>query len=102
MQKLLDADLIEPSDNHRAYPVVCVTKPNNSIRMCCDYRYLNMDTVDDAYQMTRAQDVILRTMNGRYITSIDCCQCYYQIPMDPDSIPKTAFKTHRGNRLAAC
>jgi hypothetical protein len=69
VQELLDAGLIEPSDSPHAYPVVCVTKPNNSIRMCCDYRYLNLGTVDDAYPMQHAQDLIFRMGNGRYITS---------------------------------
>jgi hypothetical protein len=47
--------------------------------------------------MKHAQDFIFcRVGKSKYITSLDCCQGYYQIAMDPQSIPKTAFITHRG------
>jgi hypothetical protein len=96
IQELLDLDLIEPSESPHAYPIVCVTKPNNSIRMCCDFRILNSATVDDRYPMRNAQDLIFKVGKGRFITTLDCCQGYYQIPMDSESIPKTAFITHNG------
>jgi len=42
---LLKAEFIVPSRSPMASGVVCVLKPDNSIRMGCDYRYLHSYTV---------------------------------------------------------
>ena len=39
VDELLRLDFIEPSDSPMTSGVVCVSKPNKSVRLCCDYRY---------------------------------------------------------------
>ena len=45
--ELLSYDMIEPSNSPYAHPIVCVTKPDKSIRICTDMRNLNAHTVYD-------------------------------------------------------
>ena len=45
------ADLIEESNSPYSSPVVCVHKPNGSLRVCINFRMVNLDIVNDAYPM---------------------------------------------------
>jgi len=51
ISKLLELDFIEETDSPMTSGVVCVTKPDKSIRHCCDYRYLNKYRVPDSTPM---------------------------------------------------
>ena len=42
-------------------------------------------------------DNILDTLgNARFFTTLDLASGYWQVPLDDDAIPKTAFTTHKG------
>ena len=42
-------------------------------------------------------DYILDTLgNARYFTTLDLASRYWQVPLDDDARPKTAFTTHQG------
>ena len=47
--QLLELDFIQPSRSPMSSGVVCVVKPDKSIRLACDYRYLNAHTIGDAF-----------------------------------------------------
>ena len=49
--QLLELDFIQPSRSPMSSGVVCVVKPDKSIRLACDYRYLNAHTIGDAFPM---------------------------------------------------
>ena len=51
ISKLLELDFIEETDSPMTSGVVCVTKPDKSIRLCCDYRHLNKYTIADSTPM---------------------------------------------------
>jgi len=51
VDELLKLRFIVPSKSPMASGVVCVLKPDNAIRMTCDYRYLNSYTMSDAFPM---------------------------------------------------
>ena len=38
ISKLIELDFIEETDSPMTSGVVCVTKPDKSVRLCCDYR----------------------------------------------------------------
>ena len=76
--------------------MVCVSKPNGDIRMCTDLRYVNSDTIIDAYPMRIAEDLILKICPAKYISTLDCTSGYWQIPVKESDTYKTAFVTHRG------
>jgi len=66
---LLKARFIVPPRSPMGSGVVCVLKPDNSIRMACDYRYLNSYTVGDAFPMPNLSNVMYRVGRGRVIST---------------------------------
>ena len=64
--------------------------------MCVDLRYVNQGTIDDKYPMKRVDEILSKYSRADLLTTLDAVQGYYQIPMQAESIPYTAFVTHRG------
>jgi len=96
VDELLKAGFIVPSRSPMASGVVCVLKPDKSIRMACDYRYLNSYTIGDAFPMPNLSDVIYRVGRARYTTVCDAKSGYYQLLVKPEHRWLTAFVTHHG------
>ena len=71
--------------------MVPVRKPDGSIRLCIDYRHLNSVTQPDPYTMPRVQDLLGRISQARWLSKLDPNKGFYQIPLVPESVPKTAF-----------
>ena len=88
---MLEIGAIQKSNSPWASAVVLVRKKDGSLRFCIDLRKLNARTVKDAYSLPRIEDS-LDSLNGSCIfTSIDLNTGYWQVEMDPESIPLTAF-----------
>ena len=64
---LLDQGMIEESDGPYADPIVCVKKRNGDIRLTCDYRSINLMTVDNAYGMADLTKLIERAKKAKYV-----------------------------------
>ena len=96
VQKLLAAGIIRPSLSPWSSPVVLVTKPDKTWRLCLDYRTLNSVTVSDPFPMPRTEELLDIIGRAKFITTLDMSKGYWQIPMAADSIPKTAFSTEDG------
>ncbi|GFX87861.1 retrovirus-related Pol polyprotein from transposon 17.6 [Trichonephila clavipes] len=94
VQELLDLNLIEPSEAEIAHPIVCVAKKDSSIRMCVDFRALNAVTKVPVFPMKDMQELIFIAGSAHWLTSIDLLKGYWQIKMDEESKPLTAFTTH--------
>ena len=47
--ELLEQEMIEESDSPYAAPIIYVKKRNGEIRLTCDYRSINLMTVDNAF-----------------------------------------------------
>jgi len=73
-----------------------VRKKNGSHRLCVDYRELNANTVADKYPLPLIADQIDRLREGNYFSSLDMASGFYQVPIHPDSIERTAFVTPEG------
>ena len=72
-------------------PVVLVKKKDGSLRFCIDLRKLNARTIKDAYSLPRIEES-LDCLNGATIfTSLDLKSGYWQVELDDESIPLTAF-----------
>ncbi|GFX95427.1 retrovirus-related Pol polyprotein from transposon opus [Trichonephila clavipes] len=94
VQELLDLNLIEPSEAEIAHPIVCVAKKDSSIRMCVDFRALNAVTKVPVFPMKDMRELIFIAGSAHWLTSIDLLKGYWQIKMDEESKPLTAFTTH--------
>ena len=71
--------------------MVPVRKPDDSIRLCIDYRCRNSVTQPDPYMIPRVQDLLDRISQARWLSKLDLNNGFYQIPLVPDSVCKTAF-----------
>ena len=96
IDELLNLDFIEPSDSPMTSGVVCVTKPDKSVRLCCDYRYLNKFTVPDAMPMPILMDCVHKVSRANFISICDAKSGFWQLLIKPQDRWKSAFVTHHG------
>ena len=88
---MLNIGAIRCSNSPSVSPVVLVRKKDSSLRFCIDLRKLNAQTVKDAYSLPCIEDA-LDNLNGACIfTSLNLKSRYWQVELDEDSIPLTAF-----------
>lgn len=66
-------------------------------RIVLDYRKINEKTVDDRYPIPNITDLLDKLGKRLYFSTIDLTSGFYQIELDEDSIPKTAFNTEHGH-----
>ncbi|GAQ92084.1 putative retrotransposon protein [Klebsormidium nitens] len=88
--------VIRRSTSPYAQPVVLARKKNGKWRFCVDYRALNKATVPNRFPLPRISEIFDRLGEARYFTTLDAQAGYWQIPVHPDDVHKTAFLTHRG------
>lgn len=91
LQELLDAGVIRESESPFSSPIVVVRKKNGQVRLCIDYRKLNLQTVKDAYALPRMDDTFTALSGSRWFSVLDLKSGYYQIEVDEADKPKTAF-----------
>ena len=91
-EKLL-MGVIRRSSSSFASPVVVVKKTDGSDRVCIDYRKLNIITLFDSEPMKSIPEVFHKLSKAKYITKINLSKGYWQIPVSPTDIAKTAFVT---------
>lgn len=91
LQELLDAGVIRESESPFSSPIVVVRKKNGQVRLCIDYRKLNLQTVKDAYALPRMDDTFTALSGSKWFSVLDLKSGYYQIEVDEVDKPKTAF-----------
>ena len=96
LDQMLEMGIVRPSTSPWASPVVIVPKPDGNIRFCIDYRKLNRVTKMDAYPMPRTDQMLEKIAKAKFISTIDLTKGYWQIPLDDEAIPKSAFITPQG------
>ena len=96
VQRMIDNDIIKPSESPWAAPTVLVPKKDGSIRYCIDFRKLNAVTLKDSYPLPRTDDTLQALNGAKYLSTIDLASGYWQVALHPDDAEKTAFTTPRG------
>ena len=97
IKDMLSMGIIRPSTSSYASPVVMVRKKDNSVRFCVDYRKLNRIIMLDPEPMPNPDELFTELSKDKYFSKIDMTKGYWQIPMAPEAIPKTAFVTPDGH-----
>ena len=92
-EELLSNDIIEHSDSCWSSPCVPVRKPDGTLRLCIDYRKVNVKTVTEQFPMPNLQNCLYNAHDVKYFTKLDLVRGYYQVEIDKDSRQYTAFST---------
>ena len=85
-----------PSTLPYASPIVMVKKKGGSNRVCVDFRKLNKITEVDPEPMTMTETLFRQISGKKYLSKIDMTKGYWQIPIAPENVYKTAFVTPDG------
>jgi hypothetical protein len=87
---------VRESKSPHSAPTFCVRKPNGKWRIIHAYNKLNAKTIPAQTPIPR-KDVIINKMTGsQRLSLLDLVDGYYQVLMDPPSIPLTAVSTPSG------
>lgn len=98
VRAMLKAGIIEASNSPWSSAVVMVPKKKGSRwRFCVDYRPLNQVTRKDCYPIPRVDETLDLVSGSAWFSSLDLRSGYWQVPLTPESRPKTAFSTGRGH-----
>ena len=96
IKEMLREGIIQPSHGPWAAPIILVPKKDGSLRICVDYRKLNVVTTPDPFPIPRVEDLLDGMSSAKFITILDLARGYWQVPMEPASRVKTAFSTDFG------
>jgi hypothetical protein len=96
LKELLEKKHIQPSQSPFGAPVLFVKKKDGSMRMCVDYRALNKITVKNSYPLPRIDDLLDRLHGAKVFSQLDMRDAFHQIRIDPEHVPRTAFRTRYG------
>ena len=96
VEEMLSLGVIERSHSEWSNPVVLVPKKDGQIRFCIDFRKVNAQSHFDAYPMPRLEDLIECLGEARFITTLDLCKGYWQVPLAKQDRPYSAFRTPQG------
>ena len=81
IKTLMEAGIVEKSRSPWSSPMVPVRKPDGSVRLCVDYRKVNVLTEPDPYHMPRVDEMVELVEESHFLTKIDLTKGYYQIPV---------------------
>jgi hypothetical protein len=96
LQEHIDAGRIRPSSSNMATGTWMIPKPKDLIAMphvVHDYRMLNENMVKDHIPLPCQDQILRRLYQAAVLGFLDYPTVFYQIYMEEDSIPTTAFKT---------
>jgi hypothetical protein len=91
LTSMLEKGIIEESSSPWMAPAVYVRKKTGDLRMCVDYRELNKKTTKDAYPLPRPDEVQDRLCGSTIYSTLDLSSGYWQVPLNEEDRPKTAF-----------
>lgn len=95
-QTMVQQGICRPSKSPWASALHMTKKQNGEWRNCGDYRALNSKTLPDRYPLPYILDFTYKLHGKRIFSVIDLKQAFYQIPVHPDDIEKTAITTPFG------
>lgn len=91
LQEMLKIGAIRDSCSPWSSNVVIVRKKDGTIRFCIDFRKLNKRTIKDAYSIPRVEDTLHLLSGAKYFSKLDLKSGYWQVELDEEDKPKTAF-----------
>jgi hypothetical protein len=93
LNELLDTGYIRPSSSPWGCLALFMKKKDQSLRLCVDYRLLNVVTVKNKYSLPRIDILFDQLAGAKVFSMVDLRLGYHQIKICLKDIPKTAFST---------
>ena len=97
LEELLGLGFIRQSSSPWGAPVLFVRKKTGELRMCVDYRLLNSSTIKDRTPLPRIDELLDRVGTARYFSKLDLASGYWQVAIEEEAQPYTAFRTKYGS-----
>lgn len=76
--------------------IVCVEKPNKSIRICLDPRYINKYIVRPKLNIPTLESLTSELSGSKYFSVFDASSGFWSLKLDSESSKLTAFNTEYG------
>jgi hypothetical protein len=96
LQDLLDKGYICPRTSPWGCTTLFVSKKDNDLHLCVDYRPLNAVTIKNKYTLPHIDILFDQLAGAQVFFKIDLYSGYHQIKIRAEDIPKTAFTTRYG------
>ncbi len=88
---------IRPSKSPAGAPIFCVWKPDNSLRLCFNYRGLNNLTIKNRYPLLLINESLNRQSRAQRFTQLDLTSAYHRMSIKEGDEWKTSFRTRYGH-----
>ena len=101
-QELERLGVVQRAGGHKppfSSPLAVVIKRDGTLRICGDYRSLNLITVNNSYGLPHLPSFNNRFAGSKHFTVIDLRRAYYQIPIKKSDRWKTAVRTPGGTYI---
>lgn len=104
ISQLLKHELIEESYSPFAAPVTLAFKRDEGkkSRLCIDFRDLNKIIIPQSQPFPLIEDLITKTINCNYFTTLDINSAFWSIPLKITDRHKTGFVTQEGHYQWSC
>jgi hypothetical protein len=93
LKEMFDKGYIHLSSSPWGCLALFVKKKDQSLRLCVDYRPLNVITVKNKYPLPLINILFDQLANTKVFSKVDLYSGYHQIKIHPEDIPKTAYST---------
>ena len=96
VDSMLEMGVERPPTSPYTSHIIMVKKKDGSNMVCVDFRKLNKITEVDPEPMTMAEDLFHPLSGKKYLSKMNLTKGYWQIPVAPENVYKTAFVTPDG------
>jgi hypothetical protein len=93
LKELLDKGYIHPSSSPWGCPALFQKKKDQSLRLCVDYRPLNIINIKNKYPLPRIDILFYQLVGAKVFSKVDLHSDYHQIKIHSEDIHKIAFST---------
>lgn len=97
IDRLLLAGILRRSYSDWSSPLVVVAKANGKIRLTCNYKRVNQQSVIPVLPLPTVADLLAGLEGAKVFSTMDLISGFFQSAIHPDSIPITAVCTMFGN-----
>lgn len=91
IERMIQDGIIERGISQYCNPLRIIKKQDGKVRMCLDARWLNKVIEDDQESPPLINELIQKYHGAQWFSKVDLTQGYWQVSLDKDSRPFTAF-----------